>query len=101
VLSKTRLSVPPLGIDVFEPPLHGLIMADEDLRTSITALAAVSPADAAIEESATRSLMSCMERLGASGSEAVRRRQCGNEFCCSAPRPPGFAQSLVDLYGWD
>jgi hypothetical protein len=23
-LSKTRLSVPPLGIDVFDPPLHGV-----------------------------------------------------------------------------
>src|SRR6478609_3730832 len=31
VLSKTRLSVPPLGIDVFEPPLHGLIMADAEV----------------------------------------------------------------------
>ena len=33
VLSKTRLSVPPLGIDVFEPPLHGLIMADVEFST--------------------------------------------------------------------
>ena len=28
VLSKTRLSAPPLSIDIFEPPLHGLVMAD-------------------------------------------------------------------------
>jgi len=28
VLSKTRLSVPPLSIDIFDPPLHGLVMAD-------------------------------------------------------------------------
>ena len=33
VLSKTRLSVAPLGIDVFEPPLHGLIMADVEFST--------------------------------------------------------------------
>lgn len=33
VLCKTRLSLPPLGIDVFEPPLHGLIMADVEFST--------------------------------------------------------------------
>lgn len=30
VLSKTRLSVPPLGIDVFDPPLHGLVLAEAE-----------------------------------------------------------------------
>ena len=33
VLTKTRLSVPPLGIDVFDPPLHGLVMADVEFST--------------------------------------------------------------------
>ncbi len=33
VLSKTRLSVPPLSIDVFDPPLHGLVMADIEFST--------------------------------------------------------------------
>lgn len=33
VLSKTRLSVPPLSIDVFERPLHGLVMADIEFST--------------------------------------------------------------------
>jgi CYTH domain-containing protein len=33
VLSKTRLSVPPLGIDVFEPPLHGLVLAEAEFDT--------------------------------------------------------------------
>lgn len=33
VLSKTRLSVPPLSVDVFDPPLHGLVMADVEFRT--------------------------------------------------------------------
>ncbi len=33
VLRKTRLSVPPLGIDVFDPPLHGLVMADVEFST--------------------------------------------------------------------
>ena len=38
VLRKTRLSVPPLGIDVFDPPLHGLIMADVEFTTDQAAL---------------------------------------------------------------
>ena len=38
VLRKTRLSVPPLGIDVFDPPLHGLVMADVEFSTDQAAL---------------------------------------------------------------
>jgi CYTH domain-containing protein len=49
VLSKTRLSVPPLGIDVFEPPLHGLIMADIEFSTDHEALAFVPPPAAMAE----------------------------------------------------
>ena len=33
VLSKTRLSLPPLGIDVFDPPLHGLVLAEVEFAT--------------------------------------------------------------------
>jgi CYTH domain-containing protein len=33
VLSKTRLIAPPLSVDVFEPPLHGLVMADVEFGT--------------------------------------------------------------------
>jgi CYTH domain-containing protein len=33
VLSKTRFSVPPLGIDVFDPPLHGLLLAEAEFAT--------------------------------------------------------------------
>ncbi len=33
VLSKTRLSVPPLGVDVFSPPLHGLVLAEAEFET--------------------------------------------------------------------
>lgn len=32
-LSKTRLSVPPMGIDVFDPPLHGLVLAEAEFTT--------------------------------------------------------------------
>jgi CYTH domain-containing protein len=32
-LAKTRLSVPPLSVDVFDPPLHGLVMADAEFST--------------------------------------------------------------------
>lgn len=33
VLSKVRLSVPPLSIDIFNPPLHGLVLADVEFST--------------------------------------------------------------------
>jgi len=33
LLCKTRLSVPPLAIDVFEPPLHGLVLAEAEFTT--------------------------------------------------------------------
>lgn len=33
VLSKTRFSLPPLGVDVFDPPLHGLVMAEAEFAT--------------------------------------------------------------------
>ncbi len=37
VLVKTRLSIPPLSIDVFDPPLHGLVMADVEFSTDAEA----------------------------------------------------------------
>ena len=43
VLSKTRLSVPPLGIDIFEPPLHGLVMADVEFSADNEAQAFLPP----------------------------------------------------------
>jgi len=49
VLSKTRLSVPPLGVDVFEPPLHGLVMADAEFSTDSEARSFVLPAAAVAE----------------------------------------------------
>jgi len=33
VLSKTRLIIPPLSIDIFDPPLHGLVLADVEFTT--------------------------------------------------------------------
>lgn len=33
VLSKTRFSVPPLSIDIFDPPLHGLVLAEAEFST--------------------------------------------------------------------
>ncbi|HKA97568.1 MAG TPA: hypothetical protein VKD66_14975 [Streptosporangiaceae bacterium] len=49
VLSKTRLSVPPLGIDVFDPPLHGLVLAEAEF-TSDEAVESFLPPRAAIAE---------------------------------------------------
>jgi CYTH domain-containing protein len=43
VLSKSRLSVPPLSIDVFDPPLHGLVMADVEFSTDEEAQSFLPP----------------------------------------------------------
>ena len=43
VLSKTRLSIPPAGIDIFDPPLHGLVLAEAEFTTDEEALAFVPP----------------------------------------------------------
>lgn len=39
MLIKTRYSVPPLGIDVFAPPLHGLVLAEAEFDTDDAMLA--------------------------------------------------------------
>jgi len=49
VLSKTRLSAPPLSIDLFDPPLHGLVMADAEFSTDEEAQSFLQP-PAAIAE---------------------------------------------------
>ena len=43
VLSKTRFSVPPLSIDVFDPPLHGLVLADAEFTTDEAARSFLLP----------------------------------------------------------
>jgi CYTH domain-containing protein len=43
VLSKTRLSVPPLSIDVFDPPWHGLVLADVEFTTDEAARSFLPP----------------------------------------------------------
>jgi CYTH domain-containing protein len=49
VVSKTRLSVPPLGIDVFDPPLHGLVLAEAEFATDEAAVSFRPPALAIAE----------------------------------------------------
>jgi CYTH domain-containing protein len=49
VLSKTRLIVPPLSIDVFDPPLHGLVMADVEFSTDEAARSFPPPPEAIAE----------------------------------------------------
>jgi CYTH domain-containing protein len=49
VLSKTRLSVPPMGIDIFDGSLTGLIMAEAEFTSDATAAAFVPPAYCAAE----------------------------------------------------
>jgi len=43
VLSKTRFSFPPLSIDVFDPPLHGLVLADVEFTTDEAARSFARP----------------------------------------------------------
>ncbi len=42
-LSKSRYSVPPFGIDVFEGPLDGLVMAEAEFESASAARAFVAP----------------------------------------------------------
>ena len=43
-LTKTRYSIPPLGIDVFDPPLHGLVIGEAEFGTDAEILAFRLPA---------------------------------------------------------
>jgi CYTH domain-containing protein len=49
VLTKTRHSIPPLGVDVFDSPLHGLILAEAEFAADAEAHA-FSPPDYAAAE---------------------------------------------------
>ena len=49
VLFKTRLSVPPMGVDIFDPPLHGLVLAEAEFATDEAAQSFLPP-QAAIAE---------------------------------------------------
>lgn len=42
-LAKTRYSIPPLGIDVFDPPLHGLVTAEAEFGSDEEMLAFQPP----------------------------------------------------------
>lgn len=49
MLIKTRHNIPPFGIDVFAPPLHGLVLAEVEFDTD-TAMLAFRPPRYAIAE---------------------------------------------------
>jgi CYTH domain-containing protein len=49
VLRKTRYSVPPLGVDVFETPLHGLVLAEAEFADDAEAAAFVVPSGVVAE----------------------------------------------------
>jgi CYTH domain-containing protein len=48
-LRKTRYSMPPLGVDVFDPPLHGLVVAEAEFPSDATLHAFVPPPFAVAE----------------------------------------------------
>ncbi|PAZ11376.1 hypothetical protein CLM62_35945 [Streptomyces sp. SA15] len=49
VLYKTRFSVPPLGVDVFDGPLEGLVLAEAEFTGDEEALAFVPPTECVAE----------------------------------------------------
>lgn len=49
VLSKTRFSVPPLGVDVFDGPLQGLVLAEGEFTTDEEAQSFVPPPECVAE----------------------------------------------------
>lgn len=49
VLTKTRFSVPPLGVDVFGGPLQGLVLAEAEFTSDEEALAFVPPTECVVE----------------------------------------------------
>lgn len=49
VLSKMRYSLPPLGVDVFGPPLHGLVLAEAEFESDTAARAFAVPSFAVAE----------------------------------------------------
>jgi CYTH domain-containing protein len=49
LLSKTRFSVPPLGVDVFDAHLQGLVLAEAEFTTDEEAQRFVPPADCVAE----------------------------------------------------
>ncbi|MCX4767842.1 hypothetical protein OG562_44220 [Streptomyces sp. NBC_01275] len=52
VLTKTRFSVPPLGVDVFEGPLRGLVLAEAEFTTDEEARSFVPPRECVAEVTA-------------------------------------------------
>lgn len=52
VLAKSRYSFPPLGVDVFEPPLHGLVLAEAEFGSDAAARAFAVPPFAVAEVTA-------------------------------------------------
>jgi CYTH domain-containing protein len=49
VLTKTRLSVPPLSIDIFDPPLHGLVTGEVEFATDDAAESFTLPREVVAE----------------------------------------------------
>lgn len=49
VLSKARLSVPPLGVDVFDAHLQGLVLAEAEFTSDEEAQSFVPPAECVAE----------------------------------------------------
>lgn len=69
-LRKTRYRMPPLGVDVFGPPLHGLVTAEAEFASEEEMLSLPVPSFAVAE--VTRDLRFTGGRLAASSRDEVR-----------------------------
>jgi CYTH domain-containing protein len=49
MLSKLRVTVPPVVVDLFDPPLHGLVIAEREFRDDDTARGFQPPAEVVAE----------------------------------------------------
>jgi CYTH domain-containing protein len=49
LLCKSRFSMAPLVVDIFEPPLHGLVLAEAEFGTDAAALSLAAPAGVVAE----------------------------------------------------
>jgi CYTH domain-containing protein len=86
VLCKTRLSVPPLSVDVFDPPLHGLVMADIEFTTDEAAGSFLPPplAVAEVTEDTGRSCLGCCGKPRSPVAEEVDDPVAHFSYCLRA-----------------
>ncbi len=99
VLCKTRFSFPPVSIDIFGPPLHGLVLADAEFSTDAAARA-FRPPPVAIAE--------VTDDVRFTGGRLVRTprqellgwlKEFGIELQPEGPQPPSSLRTMTPQPG--